>query len=384
VRAGLTFCFFLYDNNTWKILRGPEPSKGAIQIRPMEDTFYIQWHITNFCNLRCKHCYQDDFSKGRDLDGPGLRKISDNLLAAMENWGRTACIHLTGGEPLLKPELLPLIEDLDRDVRVEELGLITNGLALDPKITARLSSFPKLKKIKISLDGPEARINDPIRQEGVFERVIQTVRRLRREERFELIFMFTVMKSNFRHLSSYVHLCQELGMDGLILERFVPWGRGRQNIAEVMDREDWRDFLRNLYELFSLDLHNGPPLPYQAFQIQFHEGDMELSGAPCVIGTDGLCVMPEGQVFPCRRFPVAIGNLMNDSLDQLWTSSKLLDSLRHKGNLKGHCRTCEHPDCRGCRSLALALTGDYLEEDPHCCHIKEGGFSIPSFSTSAH
>ncbi len=349
----------------------------------MKEPFYIQWHLTNLCNLRCKHCYQDDFSKDGDLDAAALRKISDHILSAVERWGRTACIHLTGGEPLLKPELFPLLEDLDGDARVEELGLITNGLLLDPKMAARLSAFSKLKKIKISLDGPEARINDSIRQEGVFERVIQTVRRLRREGRFDLLFMFTVMKSNYEHLTPYVHLCQELGVDGLILERFVPWGRGRTSLSEVLTCEEWKAFLRTLYEIFSLDIHPIPPLPYQAFQIQFHEEGMELSGAPCVIGTEGLCVMPGGEVFPCRRFPVSIGNLMNDSLDDLWANSKLLETLRHKENLKGRCRTCEQQDCRGCRSLTLALTGDYLEEDPHCCYTKEEG-STPSLSTSAH
>ena len=350
----------------------------------MKDTFYIQWHITNFCNLRCRHCYQDDFSKEKDLGWPELRKISDHILDAMKVWGKSACIHLTGGEPLLKPELFPLLNYLNGDVRVEELGLITNGLLLDGRVTRELSSYPKLKRIKVSLDGPESRINDSIRQKGAFEKVIQTVRRLRREERFDLIFMFTVMKSNYKHLSLLVRLCQELGMNGLILERFVPWGRGRENIAEVLDRREWKEFLGTLYELLSFDIDDVPPLPYQAFQVQFHEGEMELSGAPCVIGVDGLSVMPEGQVFPCRRFPTPIGNLMSDPLDQLWANSELLDTLRHKENLKGRCRTCEYNDCRGCRSLAFALTGDYLEEDPHCCHITEERFLLPSSSTSAH
>jgi radical SAM protein with 4Fe4S-binding SPASM domain len=53
-------------------------------------------------------------------------------------------------------------------------------------------------------------------------------------------------------------------------------------------------------------------------------------------------------------------------LKQIWEKSKLLEKLRRKENLKGKCEKCEIRDCRGCRSLALALTGDYLEEDPHC------------------
>jgi radical SAM protein with 4Fe4S-binding SPASM domain len=107
-------------------------------------------------------------------------------------------------------------------------------------------------------------------------------------------------------------------------------------------------------------------LPYQAFQLSFSGGEPELLGAPCVIGKDGICVMPNGDILPCRRFPVSIGNLLTDSLSRIWEKSELLEKLRRKENLKGKCSSCEIKECRGCRSLALALTNDYLEEDPHC------------------
>jgi radical SAM protein with 4Fe4S-binding SPASM domain len=109
-------------------------------------------------------------------------------------------------------------------------------------------------------------------------------------------------------------------------------------------------------------------LPYQAFQVSFSEGVPELLGAPCVVGVDGLCVMPEGNVYPCRRFPVSIGNLLETPLSEIWEKSEILEKLRKKENLKGKCGSCHVADCRGCRSLALALTGDYLEEDPHCSY----------------
>jgi radical SAM protein with 4Fe4S-binding SPASM domain len=55
-------------------------------------------------------------------------------------------------------------------------------------------------------------------------------------------------------------------------------------------------------------------------------------------------------------------------LKQIWEESEILERLREKKNLKGKCGRCEMKDCRGCRSLALALTGDFLEEDPHCSY----------------
>jgi len=334
----------------------------------MAGSFHIQWHITNLCNLRCRHCYQEDFSRNRDLDWTGLQRISKNVLTTLQAWNKKTSVHLTGGEPLLKPELFLLLDDLNRNPWIEELGLITNGLFLDSRTIERLSIFPKLKKLKISLDGATPEINDIIRQKGVFDKVVETLDRIQRQGRFEIILMFTVMKSNYQDLRSYVHLCQDLGVDGMILERFIPWGRGKDILNEVLDKGQWNEIVKMLLGFVSLEPDRNSPLPFQAFQMSFRNGETELLGAPCVIGTDGLCIMPEGSVYPCRRFPVSIGNLLNHPLDTLWEKSELLEKLRHKEALKGKCSICEFKDCRGCRSLTLALTGDYLAEDPHCCY----------------
>ncbi len=349
---------------------------------PMKEQFHFQWHITNLCNLRCHHCYQEDFSKRNDLDEIGLKKISDNILSTLKEWGKTACIHLTGGEPLLKGELFPLLGHLDVKPIVEELGIITNGLLFDREVVKRLSAFSKLKKIKISLDGASAELNDSIRSQGSFEKVMKNLSFIKKEGRFELIFMFTVMRRNFKSLLSLLELCQNLDVDGLIIERFIPWGRGREIMEEVLDQDRWKEMVETLFDFFSMGMENNDAFPYQAFQVSFNRGEQDLSGAPCVIGVDGLCIMPEGSVLPCRRLPITIGNLLEDSLKTIWEKSEILEKLRKKENLKGKCGRCMIKDCRGCRSLALCLTGDYLEEDPHCwydlrqlrrspCHISK-------------
>ena len=331
----------------------------------MKEQFYIQWHITNLCNLRCKHCYQDDFSGKNDLNGSDLKKVSENVLSSLRGWNKTACIHLTGGEPLLKSELFLLLDDLDQESIVDELGIITNGLLIDREIMKRLSGFSKLRKIKVSLDGGDAETNDSIRQKGTFDRVMRNVSSIKKEERFEVIFMFTVMKRNFRSLPSLIHLCRDLGVHGLIIERFIPLGRGRESLNEVLSKEEWKEMVRMLSDFISTEEEHSF-LPYQAFQVNFNGEEPELLGAPCVVGVDGLCIMPEGNVFPCRRLPISIGNLLEAPLKQIWEESELLEKMRRKENLKGRCGRCEITDCWGCRSLALALTGDYLEEDPHC------------------
>jgi radical SAM protein with 4Fe4S-binding SPASM domain len=341
-------------------------SSNSDRSMAMSDPFCIQWHITNLCNLRCRHCYQDDFSARDDLDGSGLRKVADTILAAARSWNRTLLIHLTGGEPLLKEELFPLFEHLDRQPEVEELGLITNGLCLDRRMVSRLAAIPKLRKIKISLDGAESDINDTIRQQGTFKKVIASLPWIKEVHRFEIIFMFTVMKSNYQNLLPYLRWCEQLDVDGMILERFIPWGRGRESIDQVLGKEQWRELVETLFDFFSIERAEVLQSPHQAFHVCFRKDGPELLGAPCVIGTDGLCIMPGGDVFPCRRFPVSIGNLLGDSLNRIWREDPILEALREKKNLKGRCGHCSIEGCRGCRSLALSLTGDYLSENPHC------------------
>ena len=332
----------------------------------MEEPFYIQWHITNLCNLRCSHCYQDDFSSKDYLEWPALESVCDNLLSGLRSWGRTACVHLTGGEPLLKPELFPLLDYLNLQPLISEMGIITNGLPLDREMLGKLSAFSKLKKIKISLEGADAQVHESVRPRETFDRVLQNLSLAQKEERFETIVMFTVMKRNYESLPSLLSLCQALGVHSLILERFVPWGRGAGIREEVLSREQWKEVAESLSRFLDLGKVEELFLPYQAFQVKFDGEDSELLGAPCVVGVDGLCIMPAGDVFPCRRFPVSLGNLRTQPLTELWESAVVLERLRKKENLKGKCGRCGFEGCRGCRSLALSLTGDYLAEDPHC------------------
>lgn len=343
----------------------PEIDFNRKHDRRMKDSIHIQWHITNLCNLRCQHCYQDDFSRERDLGWTGLKRVADNLLGAIKEWDKLACIHLTGGEPLFHPDLFPLLEYLDQNPLVDELGIITNGLLFSREAVEKLSSFPKLKKIKISLDGSDAETNDSIRGEKTFDKIINNISLIQQGTPCEVILMFTVMRRNFRDLPSFLKLSQDLGVDGFIIERFIPWGRGRERRDDVLNKEDWRELIRTLLELFSIE-EESSLLSFQAFQVNVDREEPELLGAPCVLGKDGLCIMPDGSVFPCRRFPIPVGNLLETPLRKLWDESEMLEKLRRKESLKGKCGSCEITDCMGCRSLALALTGDYLGEDPHC------------------
>ncbi|HPO60911.1 MAG TPA: radical SAM protein, partial [Exilispira sp.] len=128
--------------------------------------FHIQWHILDRCNLRCTHCYQDNYSNNQELDLNSLFKIADNLNYSMKNMHRHLNLSITGGEPLLSDHLIELMEYLDNLSFIDQANIITNGTLLEEKL-AYFSKIKKCQKIFISLDGTCSDSNDSIRGNGV-------------------------------------------------------------------------------------------------------------------------------------------------------------------------------------------------------------------------
>jgi len=86
----------------------------------MTDTFHIQWHVTNFCNLRCIHCYQDDFTPGEDLLLSDLKKIFENITSFLRGRELSLVLDITGGEPFLYREWEKLLDYIYSSSSVEK------------------------------------------------------------------------------------------------------------------------------------------------------------------------------------------------------------------------------------------------------------------------
>ena len=332
----------------------------------------FQWHLTNRCNLRCRHCYQEAFE---DKNLPELPLLVGRLLQGLEELDRQTVLNLTGGEPLLLgEELFRLLALLDRHPRVLEVMLITNALLIDRRTVAKLSSFAKLTTIKVSLEGTEG-VNDAIRGKGVFHRVLQALAHLV-EGPFRVVLMVTLHRGNLGEVPKIWRLAQNLGLSGIIFERFVPEGRGKEMASAVLQKEEWQWFLEELCALCGFDIAAFSLLPYRAFWVEFTEG-VSLLGAPCSLG-ESFCLMPDGTVFPCRRLPIPLGNLLEEDLTAI-TTHPFLGKLRNRESLRGKCQQCPVAGCLGCRALAYAVLGDPFGEDPHC-FLQEARISTTSLS----
>ncbi len=324
---------------------------------------YFQWHITDVCNFRCRHCYQDKFDNSSELDIKGLRIVSDRIIHAADEQGAGAVINITGGEPFLKNELFELLDYLDSHKEIARLAVITNASLINPRLIRELKRIKKIDQVKISLEAGSASANDVIRADSSFTKAIEAIRLLK-ESGLSVIVMFTAMKSNLKEMKSLYELCQGLGVDGLIAERFFPMGEGANISSELLDRQDWFSLVNSLCKLTGEELIAEDMLDWRGFWVRFLKEKAELWGASCNVGEDSFCIMPNADVYPCRRFKLKLGNLLEKALPEIINSSLLADII--SGRRKGRCAECDVLDCRGCPALAYLITGDYLSEDSQC------------------
>jgi radical SAM protein with 4Fe4S-binding SPASM domain len=86
-------------------------------------------------------------------------------------------------------------------------------------------------------------------------------------------------------------------------------------------------------------------------------------------GKGFVFVSHQGEIFPSGFLPVSGGNVLNESLTDVYRNSGLFKTLRDTTQREGKCGECDYRKlCGGSRARAYAQTGNYLAEDPRCVH----------------
>jgi radical SAM protein with 4Fe4S-binding SPASM domain len=307
-----------------------------------------------------------------------LKSIADKLIQALSKWKKKGRIAITGGEPLVKKELFPLLEYLEQTEEVSHLDVLSNGTLIDDKVGYKLQTFPKLRRVQISLDGARPETHDAVRGVGAFKKAMRGIRILR-QYGVKVYVMFTLQRRNMGDIPLLFDLAIEEDINGLTVERLVPCGSGKQMKDELLSPEEIRDVFQYISDRADLEYERGNQLLVLKYRTLWVNIDPDRAkadasipvhkelGAICSVGIDSLCILPDATVLPCRRLNISIGNLKHDSIFKIWYTSDVLWRIRDKRNLKGKCNSCEFiPRCSGCRAMAYACTSDYLEEDPQC------------------
>ncbi len=328
-------------------------------------SFGFQWHVTDRCNGRCRHCYQDDFSPAGEPSAETLRKAADAVMAALHP--RRVSVNVTGGEPLLFPHLVPFLRHLEGFGHLEEVNLITNGTVTSLPLLKELAALPRLRTFKVSVESGDESVHDAVRGRGSFARVCRGIAEIQAATGRDVVLMVTLGRHNTPALETLLPFARRHGAAGVIFERFVPLGAGTGMRDQVLGPREWGQACLRLARLAGLEADADDLLPYTAFWLRPDDPDNPLIGAMCNLGGDSMGLMPDGSVYPCRRLPIPVGNVYREPFPAILERLEAFRPDRLRPRLQGRlCRTCPVAECSGCRAMAAAVAGDWLGDDPAC------------------
>ena len=335
--------------------------------------FFVQWHLTERCNLRCRHCYQSGTVP--EMSCEEICRAIDNVGNAFQSWvteyemEMSPSFHFTGGEPLLRKDLFPIL-DYARQSGFST-SLMSNGTLIDSEM-ARLISEARVNDVQISLDGLET-THDSLRGKGSFQRTLKGINNLV-SQGVEANINLTVSRINMGQTGELVRLAEELGVSAIAFSRLVPTGRGKSLSGEALTRQEVAEFygeLRGYKDKGKVAVTSRDPLAAIAdMYVDIPQAEMPIGG--CAAGIFGVTITADGTIMPCRRMDLPIGNIKEVSFRELWAGSPVLWSLRRREDYHGGCGSCRYwAVCRGCRAIALAYARakgqeNYLGPDPQC------------------
>jgi radical SAM protein with 4Fe4S-binding SPASM domain len=331
-----------------------------------EPPVHVAWEITRRCNANCVHCSSNS---GPELQHPQEFSAAEALqmVDQLADAG-VRVLAFSGGEPLLRPDLITLIERAVK--RGLTTNVCTNGALVDDSMARRLKEAG-LHSITVSLDGAHAETHDQLRHyPGLFALAVAAIRTLVKYHH-RVGVSFTPTLASYQEASEVVHLAHVLGTDSVCLSQYIPTGRGAREL--MLGPAQLGNVARHVLKL-QTDYA-------RRLRVHCHDCHVALLLAPeqqqaykgCGAGTATAGIRADGSVTPCIFMPNQAGNLHEATFAEIWDNGPELLALRDRGQLKdGNCGGCKFKlVCGGCRAAAMAIHGNPMAGDPSCWMFPE-------------
>jgi heme b synthase len=355
----------------------------------------VAWEVTRSCNLACGHC-RASAVRGPyegELDTEKCRQILDEIAAV----GKPVII-LTGGEPLLRPDIYEIAAYGDR--KGLRMVLATNGTLVTETVAENLIQAG-IRRVSISIDGPEAESHDAFRGvPGAFAGAMTGIAAMKRAG-LEFQINTTITKANLPQIREIHGLAHRLEASAHHIFLLVPTGRAKEMADQEITPLAYEETLKWFYEEgLSCAIQfkaTCAPHYYRIFHQRRKErhgeagkasrpasagasaGNLPAAGEGgeplhamtrgCLGGSAFCFISHRGQVQPCGYLELDCGRVSERGFAEIWNESPIFQDLRDLGRYKGKCGRCEFIRvCGGCRARAYETTGDYLAEEPFCIY----------------
>lgn len=342
----------------------------TIETSECYERLHLQWHVTDRCNLRCTHCYQENYSAKNDLTFEELLIVLGEYNSLLELWSQTCPsniipghITITGGEPFIRPDFLTLLQVLANYKNDFTFSILSNGTLIDATIAKALKKRG-VGYVQISIEGSE-KTHDQIRGQGSFQKAIRGLKFLI-QENVRTLISFTAHQKNFLEFSEVAQMGCELGAWRVWADRLIPCGQGTSQ--QTLSKEGTEQFFDIMLKARMEAEKNYRGKTHIAMHraLQF----LKSNETPyyCHAGNSFITIDANGDLYPCRRMPIKIGNVLETDLIDLYEEDKLLQKLRVPDTHIEGCQNCQHvSQCRGgLRCLSYAVHHDCFKADPGC------------------
>lgn len=328
----------------------------------MVKKFVLQWHLSENCNLKCLHCYQENH-KPIQLSYEQLEKIYKqykNLLKKLKMKGH---INITGGEPLCNPHLFKILDLIKKDEELISFSILTNGTLITKNIAKKIKSYNPYY-VQVSLEGGQ-KTNDYIRGKGTYKKIAKGIKNLKKYNIFTSI-SFTATTLNYKEFPKVVSYAKKYKVDNVWSDRYIPLGDSEdKNLAlNVSQTQEYLSIMAKERLKLKRKQYNKTTISmYRALQFQ-KTNDFAYG---CTAGDTLLTVMENGDLVPCRRMPIVVGNLLKDDMYKLYKTNSILKELR-KNTIPDDCNDCEHAQmCHGgLKCLTYAIYKNLNHKDIGC------------------
>ena len=319
----------------------------------------IQFHLTNLCNLRCKHCYQGEYNPEM-ISLSDFKAILDKTRDFFGSIGDPLhSIALTGGEPLCVPHFEDYL--FCADSYVKSLIVMSNGLLLTPERLACFKQASHFRAVQVSLEGPKP-INDMIRGEGTYEKIRKAIRYIN-DAGLRSTVSCTIAPYNYNRIEElYDDLIKYDSPHRLWFDRCIPYKD--IDVLTPVQFKVFIDTLRKLKKRWKED--NLPTFPAAIRALQWLAKDEPCEHYICGAGMRHFCILYNGDVMICRRLNFAVGNLLKEDWDAIL--KRAVPTLRVIHSLPDDCKNCFHAKrCNGgLKCLTHAVYGDFNHKDINC------------------
>lgn len=339
----------------------------------------VAWEVTRRCNLACVHCRASSLlgPYEGELDTAACLRLIDDIAAFS-----APVIILTGGEPLLREDIFEIAAY--GDGQGLRMVMATNGTLVTEE-TARRMLASGIKRVSVSIDGPDVASHDAFRcVPGAFEGALAGIEAMKRAG-MPFQINTTITRANLPSIGAIHNMVLGLGAAAHHIFLLVPTGRGREMSEQALSPQDYERTLEWFYErslTCPMELKaTCAPHYYRIFHQKGGNRRGEATtkmetGHPlhtmtrgCLGGSAFCFISHTGQVQPCGYLEIDCGQIKERRFEDIWKTSTVFQELRNLGCYRGKCGRCEFVRvCGGCRARAYELTGDYLAEEPLCAY----------------